>query len=354
LRLPVRFRLPDGGQVRESTVTVSRADEDFYFPLPAQPDLVRLDPEFTLLAKVAFTPPPEMLKKQVESDLIGRLLAIEALSEKKDDESVTSLGKLAAEDAFWGLRIEAVKALRKMNTPASRRTLVALPGQPDARVRREVVSALAAAYDDGARDALLSFCRDEKNPDVLAAIIGALTTWPDWDAAEFLHRPSYRQRVAAAAIAAIRARDDHARGPDVLARLRDSAMDFETDDYRSGLDALAFVSRRQENKDGVRTFLAGHLTHPREAYRQAAARALGTLGDPRGVALLRPLTAERKRFKDPVREAAEKSIQQIESLQTGPPELQKVWQRLQELQKKTEEMESHLEKLKKKAAPEKP
>jgi aminopeptidase N len=221
-------------------------------------------------------------------------------------------------------------------------------------VRREVASSLGAVYEDGARDALLRLSREEKNPDVLAAIIGALMSWPDWDAAEYLARSSYRQRVASAAITALRARDDQSRAADILARLRDSAVEFESDDYGAGLDALAFVSRRQENKDSVRTFLAGHLTHPRESYRQAAAKALGTLGDTRGVALLRPLTAERKPFKDPVRETAEKSIQQIESLQTGPPELKNVWQRLQELQKKAEDLESQLEKLQKKVTPEKP
>ena len=101
------------------------------------------------------------------------------------------------------------------------------------------------------------------------------------------------------------------------------------------------------------TFLGGHLTHPRENYRTAAARALGTLGHPRGLALLEPLTSVRKPFKDPVRDAAEKAIQQIESRQSGAPELQSLVERIQAQQKKIDDLQQKLETLEKKSAPQK-
>jgi len=135
--------------------------------------------------------------------------------------------------------------------------------------------------------------------------------------------------------------------------LKGSVLELPSNDYAAGLDALAFLARRHDGKRNVREFLAAHLVHPRERFRQAAARALGTLGDPAALALLRPLTSVRRPFRDPVRDAAQQAIQQIESLQTGPPELKNIWQRLQELQAKTEQLEDQLEKLNKKSSPEK-
>ena len=61
-----------------------------------------------------------------------------------------------------------------------------------------------------------------------------------------------------------------------------------------------------------------------------------------------------KPYKDPVRAAAEKSIQALEAEQTKPQEFKDVWTKMQELQKKTEDLEKQLEKLGKKSAPEKP
>jgi aminopeptidase N len=350
--LPVRFFLPNN-VMRDFTVAVGKAEEDFYFPLPEQPELVRLDPEFTVLAKVDFSPSGEMLKRQLKGDLTGRLLAVRSLAEKKDDDSIALLAGVLAGDPFWGVRREAVAALRKVNNPASRKVLLAAPAQPDARVRLELVEAIGATLHDDARDALAALAGSEKNPEVLAAVITALAPWTDHDVAPFLERPSYREQVAAAVMTAWRARDDSTRVPVVLDRLKRSVFEFPSGDYAAGLDALAFLARRHEAREGVRSFLASHLVHPRERFRQAAARALGTLGDPAALALLRPLTALRGPFRDPVREAAQQSIQQIESLQTGPPELKNIWQRLQELQAKTERLEGELDKLNKKSSPEK-
>ncbi|HSJ01516.1 MAG TPA: M1 family metallopeptidase, partial [Verrucomicrobium sp.] len=59
--LPVRFKIPGNDKAVDFTASVSKAEEDFYFPLPAAPELVRLDAEYTLLAKLEFTPPADML-----------------------------------------------------------------------------------------------------------------------------------------------------------------------------------------------------------------------------------------------------------------------------------------------------
>ena len=69
-----------------SPVQVNEKEEDFYFAAGAAPEIVRLDPDYTLLAKINFTLPAAMLYAQLgdASDMIGRLLAADQLADKSD------------------------------------------------------------------------------------------------------------------------------------------------------------------------------------------------------------------------------------------------------------------------------
>ncbi len=102
---------------------VSKVEEDFQFTLPDAPELVRIDPDYTLLAKLDFQPPPDMLKRQLKSDMIGRMLAVQLLAKKKDADSVKLLTEVLNNDTFYGVRGEAAKALKVIAMPEARRAL---------------------------------------------------------------------------------------------------------------------------------------------------------------------------------------------------------------------------------------
>ena len=53
LDLPVRFWVKGQDKPVDFNVIVSKAEEDFSFPLNAAPELMRVDPDCTLLAKIA-------------------------------------------------------------------------------------------------------------------------------------------------------------------------------------------------------------------------------------------------------------------------------------------------------------
>ncbi|HSI63158.1 MAG TPA: M1 family aminopeptidase, partial [Candidatus Saccharimonadia bacterium] len=129
--LPVRFWVKGEAKPQDFSVVVTKDEQDFYFPLPSAPELVRVDPDYTLLAKTSFTPPPDMLKRQLQSDVIGRMLAVQVLGGKKNAESATQLADVLNKDAFHGVRSEAAKALKKMNTPEARAHLARSLAQPD-------------------------------------------------------------------------------------------------------------------------------------------------------------------------------------------------------------------------------
>ncbi len=58
--LPVTLTVTGQKEPLRFTMDVSKEVEDFHFTLPAQPELVRIDPDFTVLAKISFTPPGPM------------------------------------------------------------------------------------------------------------------------------------------------------------------------------------------------------------------------------------------------------------------------------------------------------
>ena len=355
--LPVRFTLPDG-QTQSATLDVKAASEEFHVALPAAPESVRIDPEFTVLAKVSFSPPGEMLTRQLtKSDMLGRVFAVQALEGRSDDDSVKQLAGVLASDPFWFVRQKAVKALRKIDTPAARDALLAAPAQPDARVRRDWVNAIGAQFTPQAAARLSRLAGEEKNPEIVAAILDALGALPGAAPADWLDRPSYRDTIAFAAIQSLRSRDEQAAAPAVLARLAKIRSVVpgvpapRSNDYASAMDALAFLSRKQQDPSPTLDFLTSHLNDPRESYRAAAARALGTLGDPRARAALSALTEVSKPFNDPVREAAGASLARIASLQTGAAELKELVTRLQDQQKKLEELTQKIEKLEKPPVP---
>ena len=354
LPLPVGFAIPGQKELLRVKADVSKEVEDFYFPLPAQPELVRIDPDYTVLAKVAFTPTGPMLDKQLQSDVLGRLLAISTL----DGKHIDKLGKALREDAFYAVRAEAAKALARIAEPEARAALIAgSNNQPDARVRRTIVQSLAALNTAESQETLWKMAQSEKNPDILASIIETWGARPG-DAAvaaelrKQLKATSYNSALQIAAIRTLRAQDDESVVPELLARLQ-TLNDLRGRDAGIAFDAVAFLARRPTNaqRDAVREFLSTKLTDPRHAWRLASAKALGTLRDPKALAVLEPLLASGNTRIDPVREAAAKSVQDIRAGLESPADLKKLWDRVQQLQKQAEEQQKELETLKKKSQP---
>ena len=343
--LPVRFTI--AGKAEERTITVSKAAEDFYFSLPAAPEMVRLDPDYALLAKWHFNPPGEMLKKQLTSDVMGRILAVQNLGTKEDHDSIGLLKQTLNGDAFYGVRIEAARALKKIGSAESRSVLVESLVQPDARVRKEVVAALSAYPHPDAQQALWALSKTEKNPEILAAIIETWGARPgDKEVAaalrDQLKSNSYREVLAKTAIQALRAQDDATAVPAIMARLIQTPEAFTGRDFGRAMESLAFLARNDKDRSAVRSFIAARLNDPRKSVATAAAKSLGVLRDPAAIAVLEPLTKVMKPFNDPLPEAAEQALQKLHSTQDTPVDLTNLWQQLQALQKKSEKMEKEL------------
>lgn len=348
--LPVRFRC--GSNVIEKTILVREKAEDFHFPLPEAPKSVRLNPDMTLLAKIVFSPPAAMLQAQLEdsTDMLGRLLAVEQMGERRERSSVEKLKKVLNQDPFYGVRLAASQALRAIGGDEAFDALAASLKQPDARVRRQVVSDLGQFYREPACAILLKVVAEEKNPDIQAAAIRALGPYHKPEVKKkllaLLRSTSYRNVLADAAIGAIRAQDDAAFIEPLRDCLKTRAADFTAADYGQGLEALAWLARDAERKETVREFLLGHVNDPRRRVQLAAIGSLGTLRDPKATAVLETflgLPATR-----PERGAAERAIERIRSDQKQAPELGQLRGDVQKLQGENRDLRKELDDLKKK------
>jgi aminopeptidase N len=347
--LTIRFKGKSG--TTDKQITVKEREEDFYFPLEAAPEIVRLDPEYTLLAKTTFRLPNPMLYAQLadKTDSIGRILAIEQLADRKDKETVGKLKKTLNEDAFYGARIEAARALRLIHIDEALEALLDSKKQTDARVRQEVISDIADFYGDTGYKSAVDTLDKEKNPDITSGAIRGLGGYakPEVHDAliKFLNSESYRNELAVAAIGGMRSQDDPAYIAPLLENLSKRRDAFTSRGYAQGLSAVAYLARNEEKKEAVRVFLVDLVNDKKKTVQRAAISALGTLGDPQAIAVLQTFASASK--ETPERSAAERAIADLRAGRKPVDDFKNLRQEVLELQKSNREMRRELDTLKK-------
>jgi aminopeptidase N len=345
--LPLKVRFQSGATLTDGMAHVRRAAEDYYFALPTRPEIVRIDPEYTWLAKVEFTLPQEMLFAQLSNsdDMIGRVLAIEQLAKQENPAVIERLRMALNGDSFWGVRLEAAKALRQIRRDEARDALVGSVRQEDVRVRREVLMGIAAYYGAKTRELVMKEIEGETNPDVQADLIRALGAYPVEEVREtlmeYLRSSSYGQVLAEAAMEAIRGQHHPAYLEALLETLKGREREFTTSGFAGGLEVLATIAADEDDKTVYREFLLGRLDHPKRSVQMGAIGALGTLGDPKAVAALRTFTLGRK--DDPRVRAAAEAIGRLRAARGSSPELGVLRQEVLELQKQIRELRQQME-----------
>jgi aminopeptidase N len=343
---PLTFRFKGPFGTNDQTVQITREAEDFYFPLASAPEIVRVDPDYTLLAKVSFPLPNAMLCAQLEdtNDVAGRLLAIEQLSKKHDKQAVAHLKKALNEDEFYGVRVEASKALRSNHSDDAFDALLASTTQPDARVRRQVMSDLADFYREATYKAALSALEHEKNPDIVAVAIRALGPYSKPETSElllkYLDSESFHNELAVAAVEAMRSQDDPAYIAPLLASLPKRETNYTSRGYAQALGTLAYLARNEDNKDAVREFLIGYVNSPKRTVQLASINALGTLGDSKAIAVLDTFAAADKESPESV--AASRAITVLRAGRKPADDFKNLRQEVLDLQKTTRDLRKQI------------
>ena len=348
---PTKLRFMVGDAIVDHPIEITQAEEDFYVALEEQPTIVRFDPEYTVLADVTFDLPNDMLKAQAENqdDMMGRLLACKLLGERKTHASVEVLDRLLNHDPFYGVRIAAASALAKHESEEGFDVLRrSWRDQKDARVRSSVVDKLTGRYDKATPEFIAEVLKVESNPAIQASAIRGLGRFHG-DASrqtlvKFLKSDSFRNELAGAAISAIRQQDDPSFRAALMETIQERESEFRSRDLARGLETLAYTARNEDDKSEIREFLIGYLDHPKKTVRSQALSALGTLGDPKAIAVLDAFQGSQD---DRIKRSAEQAISKLrENKPTAPQEVIELRKEMAEVKKESEKLQSELKDLK--------
>ncbi len=350
LPLPVRFVTPKGTVDR--VLEVNSKAEDFQIPLPAAPELVRIDPEYTVLAKVTFDVPDAMLKKQLAAtnDVIGRVDAVEVLGKKQDQASVDRLGELLGADPSHAVRSEAAGALRSIHSPAAFSVLTNSLQQSDPRVRIAVLGALGGFYRDEVGPIAAGVLSREEHPDVRLAAVRLLSnpgiTNGSRRLLSWMGTNSFRQELAEAAFESLRRREDPTVVPQLLEFLSGRAAEFPSRVQADGLAALAWLDRNEEDRSAARDYLVSRVKDLRPGVRRAAMNALGVLGDPQALPVLE--TFARASKSSPEQGTASAAVAKLREAKRPAAELGDLRKEVTDLQKDNRDLKQEFEAMKKK------
>ncbi len=350
LPLPIRFITPAG--VVDRTLRIHEQSADFQIPLPEAPDLVRIDPEFTVLAKVSFEPPKAMLTRQLAAtnDPIGRLHAVAALSSKHDSASAEQLQKTLANDPFHLVRSEAADALRSIHSPEAFSALTNSLDQPDPRVRIAVLKAISGFHHHDVGPIGARFLQSDPHPEVQVAALRLLANPTFTNGAPqlvaWLNTNSFRQRITDAAFDSLRRLEDPSVVPQLLQVIRRRSSELPANVLRASLSTVAWLSRHADNRSDVRDLLVPYVSDPRIAIRRAAIDALGVLGDPQAIPVIEPFARAAK--GRPEQTAASAALVKIRDQRQPAVELGDLRREVTSLQKENQDLKKEFDSFKKK------
>tara|TARA_R110002096_G_scaffold403766_3_gene601311 strand:+ start:3951 stop:6563 length:2613 start_codon:yes stop_codon:yes gene_type:complete len=350
--LPIRFHLAE--TVKDFVVDISTKEEEFYFALPEAPSAVRIDPDYTVLADISIKLPNPLTEAQanLEDDVMGRLFAVQALAKRKDSAARELLGAKLVSDSFFAVRAEAAKALGNLQTDEALTLLLESEAQADARVRLAVVEAVSRYYRASSQEWLSEVIAKERNPAITAAAIKGIAKFPGEDVGDILlaalNRSSFRNRIAASAISALRTQDEPSSAFALMAYLNANRSEFVDRDLGNALQTLGFLGRNLEAdpRDEIRKFLAGFLSDPREQLHIPAVRALQKLGDPRSVSILESLQSD-SGPRISLSKAADKAIESLSANKKQTQELKDLRKEVLDLRKDLDSIRKSLEKMEK-------
>jgi aminopeptidase N len=338
-------------QAVDRRISVNSKQHDFYFPLPKEPEIVRFDPDYGLLAKIDFDKPTAMLYKQLKNkdDVIGQLLAIDALQKKEDKKTVAKLKEVLNGDSFYAVQARAAAALQEIHTENAFDALAGSLEQKDARVRLQVVSSIGDFYRIQSLELTKRILKDEKNPVISATAIRNLGRYNQKDTqhllTDYLNSDSFRNRLASAAIDAIRMLDESSFIAPLMKTLSEDEKQFPSRDFSRALDTLARISRNEEDKTEVRNFLIGYVNHPKQTIQAGTLRALGTLEDPKAIPIVETFAVDEP--YNEVERSANRALRELrERKQLVPDEIVQMRETIDKLREETETLKDDLKDIK--------
>ncbi len=303
--VPIEVEFTTAAGKKSHWISVTKVDEIFSLASDERPDLVLFDKGSKILKSVEFEKSPaEWIYQLQHADTVpDRADAAVALGGfTGDDKVVEALGRAAASDPFWGIRVEAIHSLGHIATPASAQKILAALNSPQAWVRQPAVSQLAqfknvpelaAKFAEiyrndpafNVRGAALAGLAMQKSPDAFETLRAALNA----DSPDDMLRHAALRAFANLG-------DDRA----VPLLLEWSALGKPLDSRANAIGALARLGL--QNRE-VQNQLISYAAEPYRDVRLRAIYTLGERGDPSAIAPLEALISSGKLDEDSTGEA---------------------------------------------------
>jgi len=289
--VPVEVEITTASGKKSVPIEISKAGENFMFPVDGPPRMLLFDKGDTILKSVEFNKLAGdwIYQLKYAQTVLDRADAAKALSDFRDHEEViAALGQAALSDPFWGIRVEVVRALGRIGGPAAQKEILAALANDKPWVRQVVVEQLGNFRGDPTIAAKLeTIFREDKTYRVRNAALSSLAQQNGANAFELLRAaaatesPDDRMRIAA--LRGLGALGDDRASP-ILLEWSVTGKPFAV---RSA--AISSLGRLDKKNKAVTERLIAYLAEPYRGVRFATLRALGERGDPTAIAPLEAL-----------------------------------------------------------------
>ncbi len=147
--MPVEVAITTASGEKIERVMIDGREKEFSFAVDSKPLIVNFDRGNIIIKQVRFHRSDEELAYQLlrDADVMGRVRAAYEIKSRGNNASIKALSDAAERDPFWGVRIEAVKALAEMKSDAARAALLEAAKDKDSRIRREALRGLGQFKD---------------------------------------------------------------------------------------------------------------------------------------------------------------------------------------------------------------
>jgi aminopeptidase N len=290
--IPLQVEITTASGAKEYPITVSKAEEEFWFPSDSAPIMVLFDKGGHYLKSADFHKEKKEWLYQLKnaSETSDRLDAVDALGKLKDDsEAIAALGETLKNDKAWGVRATSADNLGATKNPAAAKLLLtALDTTNEPWVRNRIVSALGNFKDD--KDVLArvsAIAKEDKSYRAQASALQALGklkapgTLDELNAAAKAESPdSFLRNAALRALGELG--DDKA-----VPTLREWAAPGKRIDTRQA--AINSLARLDKNNKEITQQIASYLVEPHFPVRISSVFALGARGDASAIPALESL-----------------------------------------------------------------
>lgn len=284
--MPVDIAITTASGEKINRVWIDKAEKEFSFTVDSKPTIINFDRGNQIIKRVKFERKDEEIAYQLlhDTDVMGRLRAAIELKAQRTEVAALALSEAAKRDNFWGVRVEATKALSAFGTAAARAGLLEAVKDKEARIRREAIKGLAAFKDEKLADLFINTIKNDPSYFTIAESAKALGQTGSPLAYEVLaatiKQESWQGSVRAGAIAGLAALKD-ARAIEIGLKY---ALPGNPAAVRvASVDLLSQVGK---GNDKAYELIVAALKDPSLQIRFTAVQALGLLGDARAIPAL--------------------------------------------------------------------